>query len=76
MMIAICVLLVVNLCVTVLASAILRFRLILVQDDVSAIRIRTVPPNIGGRIPPSFAELQTAKNRMDPTGVAHAGGPG
>jgi hypothetical protein len=76
MMIAIYALLVLNLVVTLAAFVTLRTRIDLLQDDVSAIRIRTVPPNIGGRLAPSFAELQTAKNRMDHTGVAHPGGPG
>lgn len=54
----------------------LRSRLMLIQDDVSAVRMRTVPPNIGGRLPPSAADLQAARNRMDKLGVAHPGEPG
>ncbi len=51
-------------------------RLTRLQEDVSAVRQRTVPVDVGGRLPPSPAELQAARNRMDKLGIAHPGGPG
>lgn len=72
----VCVTLLANLVLTYSVYRVLRGRLILMQDDISAIRIRTVPPNIGGRLPPSPADLQAARNRMDKLGVAHPGDPG
>lgn len=61
--------------VNVLTYCSLRNRLQLLQDDVSAVRIRTVPVDVGGRLAPSPGELQAARNRMDQLGVAHPGGP-
>lgn len=62
--------------VTLLISlATLRSRLTRLQDDITVIRLRMIPPNIGGRAAPSMADLQAAKNRMDAMGVAHPGGP-
>lgn len=54
-----------------------RAQLRLIQEDVGMIRMRTVPVAVGGRVPPSYAELQAAaaRNRVDPGGVAHPGGP-
>jgi len=65
----------VNIVVTYILFRCLRTRLILLQEDVSAIRIRSVPVDVGGRPAPTIAELQAAKNRMDQFGVAHPGGP-
>jgi hypothetical protein len=75
---AILVLTVANLVGLCMVFEALRERLLLLQDDVSAIRIPPVPPNVvgGGRLPPSLADLQAARNRMDASGVAHPGGPG
>lgn len=76
MIITLCVLTLINLVMTGVAFYALRTRLVLLQDDVSAIRIRMVPVAVGGRLAPSFADLQAAKNRMDAQGVAHPGGSG
>jgi hypothetical protein len=65
-----------NVVLTYAGYRAVRSRLILLQDDLSAIRIRTVPVDVGGRLAPSQAELQAARNRMDKLGVAHPGGPG
>jgi hypothetical protein len=65
-----------NIVLTYLVYRSLRTRLALIQDDVSAIRIRSVPVDVGGRLAPSVAELQAAKNRMDKFGTAQSGGPG
>jgi hypothetical protein len=54
----------------------IKTQLTLLQDDVSAIRIRSVPANVGGRLAPSPADLEAARNRMDKLGVARPGGPG
>lgn len=70
------VLLLVNVLVTYAAYRALSHRLALLQDDASAIRIRTVPVDVGGRLAPSPAELAAARNRMDKMGVAHPGGVG
>jgi hypothetical protein len=73
---AILILMVANLVGLCMVFEALRERLLLLQDDVSAIRIRSAPPNVGGRLPPSLADLHAARNRMDASGVAHPGGPG
>lgn len=69
------VLLVIAIVVLVLGLVNIRYRLICLQHDVNEIYARLIPPGIGGRQAPSFAELQAAKNRMDVTGVAQPGGP-
>ena len=76
MMIALCVLAAVNIAVTSVLFYSVRTRLVLLQDDASAIRMRTVPVDVGGRLPPSPSELQAARNRMDKLGIAHPGEPG
>lgn len=50
-------------------------RMELIQEDVSAIRMRTVPVDAGGRLAPSMADLAAAKNRMNAMGVAQVGTP-
>jgi hypothetical protein len=65
-----------NCVLTFATYKVLRGRIEMVQEDVSAIRIRSVPINVGGRLAPSPAELEAAKNRMDKLGIAHPGGPG
>ena len=46
----------------------------LTRSDVITIRRHLVAPVLGGRQPPSPAELQAARNRIDPSGLAHPGG--
>lgn len=65
-----------NVLVTAGVFVALEKRLALLQDDVSAIRIRPVPVNVGGRLTPSQADLEAARNRMDKLGIARPGGPG
>ena len=77
MMIALlCSLVGVHMLMTFAAYQVLENRFRLLQDDVSAIRIRTVPVDVGGRLAPSPAELVAARNRMDKMGIAHPGGGG
>lgn len=51
----------------------LRARLELIQGMLSKQRIQAILPPIGGRSVPSPAELQAARNRIDPQGTAHPG---
>jgi hypothetical protein len=48
----------------------------LTRSDVIAIRRQSIPPNVGARSAPTVAELEAARNRIDPSGTAHPGGPG
>jgi len=75
MIILLCVLTLANLVLTAVMFHWVHLRLRLLQDDASWLRIRWTPLDVGGRMPPSAAELQSAKNRMDRLGVAHPGGP-
>lgn len=65
-----------DIIVNLLTYRALSVRLTLLQDDMSQVRIRTVPVDVGGRLAPSSAELAAARNRMDKLGVARPGGPG
>lgn len=47
----------------------------LTRSDVIAIRRYTIPPDVGGRPIPTLAEIAAARNRIDPAGTAHPGGP-
>lgn len=67
-LILVCVATVINMIVAFGTHQLIVDRLKLLQDDVSAIRIRSVPPNIGGRLAPSTADLQAARDRMAGTG--------
>lgn len=82
----ICVLVLVNIVLTYVAWQSLFGRLKRLQDDVSAIRIRFVPPNFGGRPVPTPADFAAARirdlsvtpgqNRVDTSGTAQSGPSG